>query len=155
MSGSFGSTGSNSLSNSCTDQSLPRNFRLLEELERGEKGIGTANGTISYGLQDPTDISLTAWNGTIFLEGEIYCLRLVCGPEYPMVRPEVFFVEQAIGLGFVDAGNGAVEASKIRCLANWKQSFGLEDVLREIRNEMAKPANRKALLEAASKGNKN
>ena len=41
----------------------PRNFKLLEELEHSEKGLGDMN--ISYGLVDASDIFIGEWNGGI------------------------------------------------------------------------------------------
>lgn len=42
---------------------VPRNFKLLEELEKSEKGLGDM--AISFGLVDSGDTFLSDWNGGI------------------------------------------------------------------------------------------
>ncbi|KAG0168857.1 E2 ubiquitin-conjugating protein mms2 [Apophysomyces sp. BC1034] len=117
---------------------IPRNFRLLEELEKGEKGIG--DGTCSYGLADD-DLLMHNWHATILgaphsvHENRIYSLKIYCGENYPEAPPAVSFVSR-INLPSVNPQNGRVEPSRLPCLAQWRRMYSLETVLMELRREM-------------------
>jgi len=119
---------------------------LLEELEKGEKGIG--DGSCSYGLEDGDDLLMTKWTGTIIgpghtvHENRIYSLQITCGENYPDKPPEISFISR-INLPFVDAITGKVEPAKFPVLANWTRNGTLETLLIEIRREMASAHNKK------------
>ncbi|CAO2044299.1 unnamed protein product, partial [Urochloa humidicola] len=127
-------------------QRLPRNFRLLEELERGEKGIG--DGTVSYGMDDGDDILMRSWTGTIIgplnsvHEGRIYQVKLLCDKEYPDKPPSVRF-HSRINLTCVNQDTGMVEANKLPMLSNWQREYTMEHILTHLKKEMAAPHNRK------------
>ncbi|KAL6988494.1 hypothetical protein U1Q18_014244 [Sarracenia purpurea var. burkii] len=125
---------------------VPRNFRLLEELERGEKGIG--DGTVSYGMDDGDDIYMRSWTGTIIgphnsvHEGRIYQLKLFCDKDYPEKPPSVRF-HSRINMTCVNHETGVVETKKFGILANWQREYTMEDILTQLKKEMAAPHNRK------------
>jgi len=125
---------------------VPRNFRLLEELEKGEKGIG--DGSCSYGLEDGDDILMSNWTGTVIgpghtiHENRIYSLKIVCGEDYPDKPPTVKFLSR-VNLPFVDQTNGTVNLALLPVLKDWNRHKSLETLLVEIRKEMASYNNRK------------
>lgn len=125
---------------------VPRNFRLLEELERGEKGIG--DGTVSYGMDDADDIYMQSWTGTIIgppnsvHEGRIYQLKLFCGKDYPDNPPAVRF-QTRINMTCVNQESGLVEPSLFPMLAHWQRECTMEDILTQLKKEMVSPQNRK------------
>ncbi|KAF1356818.1 ubiquitin-conjugating enzyme/RWD-like protein [Delphinella strobiligena] len=125
---------------------VPRNFRLLEELEKGEKGLGAE--ACSYGLDEGDDISMTNWNGTILgpphsvHENRIYSLKIRCGENYPDTPPEVTFVSK-VNAPCVDSHNGKVDLRQLPAIAQWKRDFTMETVLIEIRKYLAAPAHKK------------
>jgi len=125
---------------------VPRNFKLLEELEKGEKGIG--DGTVSYGLADPDDSILSSWTGTIIgppnsvHEGRIYTVHIHCGPDYPAKPPTIKFVSR-INMASVNQQNGTVDPRTFPILAQWKEDYSIETILVGLRNDMTAAQNRK------------
>ena len=74
---------------------IPRNFKLLDELEKAEKG--STDMSISYGLVESDDISLTNWQCTFLgpigspIQDRIISLLVHCGEKYPSEPPVVKF----------------------------------------------------------------
>ena len=123
---------------------VPRNFRLLDELDKGQKG-DCASGC-SWGLEKADDITLTHWNGTIFgppgtaFENRIYSISIMCGGKYPDKSPVVTF-NTKITMGCVDSkGNVSLQWGP---LGSWRREYTIETVLESLRREMISAANRK------------
>jgi ubiquitin-conjugating enzyme E2 variant len=126
---------------------VPRNFRLLEELDKGEKGIG--DGTVSYGLDDdvPDDMLMRNWRGTIIgpsstvHDQRIYTLKIFCDLGYPEKAPLVKFISR-INMDCVGP-DGRINPNVFPVLGRWNRGYTIETVLTELRRAMASPANKR------------
>eukprot|EP01096_Ripella_sp_DP13-Kostka_P003646 TRINITY_DN15482_c0_g1_i1.p2 TRINITY_DN15482_c0_g1~~TRINITY_DN15482_c0_g1_i1.p2 ORF type:complete len:156 (-),score=49.71 TRINITY_DN15482_c0_g1_i1:57-470(-) len=123
---------------------VPRSFRLLEELEKGEKGK-VAPG-VSYGLDNNDDMELTNWSATIIgpegtrHEGRFYALKVTCGPSYPREPPRIRFVTR-VNVSCADA-HGNIIPRQVPALTSWNSATTIERILVSIREVMANHANK-------------
>ncbi|KAK2152598.1 hypothetical protein LSH36_323g02022 [Paralvinella palmiformis] len=128
---------------------IPRSFRLLEELERGEKS--TTEGFVTWGMDKDTSWfdfdGPVQWSCTIIgppkttCESRIYDLSIECGPDYPEFPPVVRF-KTKINMKGVDS-NGRLNPKEIPLLSDWKSQTTICAILQDIRKRMAHKDNNK------------
>jgi len=126
---------------------IPRNFKLLEELEAAEKGLytdtkkyGESCMCINLGL-DGQDATFTHWNATIIghqgghIGDRIYTLKIKAGGGYPDDPPQLKFV-QKVDMPCVDS-KGYVDFTKMNVSHfHWNRECSLFEALLAIRQEM-------------------
>lgn len=125
---------------------VPRNFRLLEELEHGEKAQNS-NQFVSVGLKDTDDIMLKTWTGTIIGPGRtnfqdrIFSVEIYCDENYPKSPPRIRFLSK-INMSCV-APDGRVDPSKFSAMRSWNPQTTMIKCLEALWRDMQASENAK------------
>ncbi len=111
---------------------IPRSFRLLEELERAEKG--QVDGYISYGLEQEDDVNLVNWVASIMdRNGDLHSLKLKCPEDYPSRPPTVYFTPRIDNKHVMPDGQ---VSTNFWILKDWNSSYSIEKLLKAIRDNI-------------------
>mmetsp|Transcript_103229 Transcript_103229/g.126160 ORF Transcript_103229/g.126160 Transcript_103229/m.126160 type:complete len:155 (+) Transcript_103229:50-514(+) len=140
-----------------TAYKVPRNFKLLDELEMAEKDkhgkkYGDESAWINLGLNGQ-DATFTHWNASIIphqgghIGERIYNLKITAGPGYPDDPPLVRFV-QKVAMPCVNA-KGQVEYSKLKNY-KWTEESSIFEVLLAVRKMMQPYAQACAKIKAGT-----
>ena len=127
------------------ESSIPRTFKLYDELEKGEKGLG--DQSVSYGLSKAGDQTFTDWSATIVgpantnFDSRIYFLEIICGEDYPNLPPKVKFTSK-VNMDCVDSTTGIVIPNKFDIMDNWDPSYSMETILIGLKDKMANSTNK-------------
>jgi hypothetical protein len=95
---------------------VPRNFKLLDELEEAERSIkGGADVSLGLAGDDP---SLSSWNCSIFAqagggEPRMWSLSLYCDKDYPAKPPTIKFSSKVV-MDCVDAKGNVSAGARLR-----------------------------------------
>jgi len=126
---------------------VPRNFKLLDELENAEKGkyveqssgLGEDAKFITLGLTDKeTAHELIAWSASIIphqnghIGDRIYSLEIAAGPEYPEAPPDVKFSNQ-VALDCVNF-RGEIQFHRLNGF-RWHRERSIFELLCHIRKQ--------------------
>lgn len=103
---------------------LPRNFKLLEEIDNDSKYNG-----ISYGLKRADDIELKEFTGMIIdNNGNISNFEIYCSNEYPKKPPTVKLINTS-SKKVLEHFDNLMLKSSCDVIKSWKESSSIADIL--------------------------
>jgi len=127
---------------------VPRNFKLLDELEAAEKGKQDPNnqykadiGFITLGLDEDYSVeTFTHWRASIIpqqgqhIGDRFYELTIVAGPDYPIIPPLIRFVHRVAIHGVAD--DGTVNLNQLSNQYRWCRESSIIEALVYVRKSM-------------------